>query len=508
MSADDLAGKSKRNAVGFLVAFLVNALATLLASPVLAGALGEVAFGSFKVVQRFVDLAGAVDGRPSQALKWVLANLQGVGTDHERQQAIGSSLRTLRRFFPLLLLSACAVPLLAPASIAGLDAQARLSVTIAAAIFGVSIVLSPLLAIPDAVLMGMHKGYLSLLPQSIWILLCNIAMVICALGGADIVGVASVYVASAIASAATVLIVAKKQAPWLSPRRPDVDKDRKFFAFSRSLLGWAVIEKVMLAQEMILLSVLVGAAAVSDYVFSSYVFQTGLAICLFAGASIAPGIGSLIGAGKKAVAAEIASSTREVVLFVAVLIAAGAILINEVFVSLWAGRDRYVGNLVNAALAVSFIQLALIRVDAQIQDLRLDVGKRIGYSVASLTLSIVLGLVGYLATEQSIAGMLFGVIAGRIVMARYFEISIRNWLGITRSRSARVALIALCILTTSILASNWLSEVREVTVKLILILPLIGVLVAIAYIGMLSTRTRQSLKSSLTQKVMRGGGGR
>jgi hypothetical protein len=65
---------------------------------------------------------------------------------------------------------------------------------------------------------------------------------------------------------------------------------------------------------------------------------------------------------------EIKKSMRRKVIYISFLIGAVLVLVNRHFVTRWAGEAVYLGLRVDILMAVSLIQLNLIRCECQIQD--------------------------------------------------------------------------------------------------------------------------------------------
>ena len=60
---------------------------------------------------------------------------------------------------------------------------------------------------------------------------------------------------------------------------------------------------------------------------------------------------------------------------VAIIVVAGGaiVLLNETFVTAWVGPEHYLGDPVNALMVVAMAQVMLLRTDAQILDVSLQV---------------------------------------------------------------------------------------------------------------------------------------
>jgi O-antigen/teichoic acid export membrane protein len=404
---------TRRNFVAYYVNFVVMAIVGLVVNPLLLGALGPVLFGAWKSLQRFLDFATVADGRASQALKWIVASRTSL-TDAEKQRDIGAAITVWFRWLPVAALVAAGVTAAMPLLIKGIPDDAKSVAYIAALILAANTVLAGLLAIPDSVLTGVNQGYRSMIVTTIVFVVSNGAIVGVAYAGWTLWSLAAIVLSAAIVNTALTLIIAKRAVPWWGVARPTKPDIRRVFGYSAWTLGGMLVDKLLLASELIVISVMIGVVAVTQYTFTAYVLQFVLSISLVTASGFMPMLGSQLGNSEMAAAAERARSVRHLVIGVTVLGCAAVLTLNGAFVGLWVGSEQYLGNVINMLLVVCALQQAFIRMDGQVLDVTMQIAPRVVVGLLSSAGGIAAGFVGF-ALSHNLAVALIAVIVVRLI---------------------------------------------------------------------------------------------
>ncbi|MCV7212060.1 hypothetical protein [Mycolicibacterium canariasense] len=404
---------TRRNVVVFYLNFVVLAVVGLVVNPLLLGALGPVMFGIWKSLQRYLDFATVADGRASQALKWIVASRAALG-DEERRRDIGAAITVWLRWLAATVTVSIGVTAALPFLIKGIPSHVMTMVYWAAALLALNTVLAGFLSIPDAVLAGINQGYKSMLVTTFVFVISNGALLAAAVSDWPLWSLAVIVLLAGVANAALTLLVAKRSVTWWGVSRPTASDLRRVFGYSAWTLGSVVVDKLLLASELIVISVAVGAVTVAQYTFTTYVTQFVLALALVTASGFTPILGSLLGASEFAAAAERARSARHLVIGVTVLGSAAVLAFNGVFVTVWAGADQYLGTTVNALLAVCGMQQALIRMDGQVLDVTMRIGPKVVIGLISSIGGIIAGIIGYSLTHD-LRASLIAVILLRLI---------------------------------------------------------------------------------------------
>jgi O-antigen/teichoic acid export membrane protein len=326
----------------------------------------------------------------------------------------------------------------------------------------------------------------------------NLAMVLAAWAGLGLVALAVLILAASVASAVITYTQAQRRVRWFGVARPTRDQVRKFFNFSGWVLIWSLVSKFLLSSDLLLLGYLIGPQAVTNFIFTSYFAQFAVSVCFMTAGSLMPGVGSLMSSGNEARFNQAVAGIREVIIFIAVVLCAGILLFNQVFVTLWAGNARYMGPLVNALIVMESFQLILVRNEAQLQDLTLAIGRKVVMGLAATLLSIGAAYALYRSTNE-IWTIFAGIIGGRMVLSLSFPRMVNQMLpGNQASRAPRL-LLAFGALIICAVAENWTANfglVESMIVKLLVF----GGVSLFAFVAILEKDSRIRLMSLLRFK--------
>lgn len=438
---------AKLNAATNYLNFIVLALLGFFINPILLGSLGTATFGVWKACQKFLDFATVADGRATQALKWIVAFRTDDADVDEKRRDVGAALLVWVLFLPLLVLVTLGIVIALPSLISGLDAAHIDLVYWTGAFLAGNILLTGLLSIPDAVLVGTYQGYRSMGITTAFLVLSNLGMVVSVLLHGGIVSLAIIILIAAVGNGFATWLIARRRVSWWGvdrPLRADVFRVAKFSGW---VLFWSLITKLLLATDLVLISAMVGAIAVSQYTFTSYVIQFALSICLMTTSAFMPKLGILLGRHDWLNSQRLVSQAKQITLALATFAGAAVLLLNRSFVTLWVGPALYMGDNVNALMVAAFVQLAVIRSDAQIQDTGLKIRSKVLVGAAGTLLSLGAGWLFY-ASTASLVWMYVGIIGGRIVLSVVFPILVGKLVPNMRYEIRRpiiaVALLVVC----------------------------------------------------------------
>lgn len=416
---------TKLNAIALYANFIVLAVIGLLANPLQVRFLGVEAFGIWKALLRILDLTSVADGRATQALKWIVAHKSSQDDDEHLQREVGSAIAVWLMWLPILLIAiGCAVWFL-PAMIKGIPAGDLGTARLTAALLGLNVMLTALLGIPDSVLAGTNQGFRSYVVTTAFLIVSNIGMVAAGWLGFGITGMAVATLAGSLMTGAVALLIARRYVRWWGIRRPSWSDVKSVLAFSNWTQVWSLVQMFMLSTEVLLIGYLIGPGLVGQYAFMSYVGTFAISICLMTGSAVAPKLGALVGAGKVDEARELHDRTREFLLCIALTAACGLVLCNRAFVSVWAGPQFFIGDMANLGMVAVMVQLVMLRFDAQIQDVGLQIRNKVIAGSIGALLALVLGAAAYRITG-GLPAMFAGMFVGRLPLNVLFPIQVRR----------------------------------------------------------------------------------
>lgn len=392
--------------------FFANALAGLVAGPLLLAWLGPMGFGAWKASQRFFDIAISPDGGAVQALKWIVAR-QSAGTDRAgRQRAVGAAVVLWALWLPALLAVAAVLILALPALIAGLDAEQARIVREAGLILAANMLLAGLLNIPNAVLIGSQLGYAGMVLRTAILVLSTAAMVGAAMLGFGLAGLALVVLAATLLNGVLCWLIVRRRVSWWGVRRPERGDIKEAAAFSGWMLLWTYVQRLLLASEIVLFSIFAGAITVTAYVFTAYASQFALAATQLTASAITPALAMAQGARNGQEAKRLAASIRETTLAIATFCGCAILLFNPSFVALWAGEAQFLGAAANVLIVLLLVQLALLRSEIQIEEASLAMRRPALAGAAAMLAGLALGALAWTIWNRGEA-LLLGLFAGR-----------------------------------------------------------------------------------------------
>jgi O-antigen/teichoic acid export membrane protein len=480
---------TRRNVVTYYLNFIVVALVGFLVTPLLLAAIGPLLFGVWKSLQRYLDFATVADGRASQALKWIVASRTTL-SDEERRRDIGAAIIVWLRWLPAATLVAAGVTVAVPLLIKGIPEDARSLAYTTAAVLAANTVLAGFLLIPDSVLVGVNQGYKTVLVTTAVFIASNGAIVVAAFSGWPLWSLAVIVLVTAVFNAALTLLVAKRAVPWWGVSRPTAPDVRRVLGYSAWTLGSMVVDKLLLASELIVISVMMGAVAVTHYTITTYVMQFVISIALVTASGFMPILGSQLGASDAIAAAEQARSVRHLVIGVAVLGSSAVLAFNGAFVTLWVGGDYYLGTTINVLLVACGLQQALIRMDGQILDVTMRIAPKVIIGLLSAMSGIVAGFIGFALTHNLVTALVAVILARLVGNVMYPVLVARSIPGSGLSWRPVILAGALLVLSFGIGA---LAQSGGPPVRVVLALCWLLLAVSAAWFGLVPRTTVQAL---------------
>jgi len=393
--------------------FIVTALAGLIINPLLLGALGTSGFGIWKASQRIVELVLSSDGGPPQALKWLVANCRGDGA--EKRRLVGAALRVWLHWLPPVVVLSAVLAWLLPPIIEDGDAGGA-ELTALCLILCASSILAGCTAIPAAVLVGENKSWLAVSVTTASVILSSTAVIAAAQAGLSLIGMAGAALAVTLLQLVATILAARWRLPWWGVAQPISTEARHVARLGAATLVWSYVQKLLLSSELLLVSVLVGAGAVSQYVFTGFAAQFVPQLILLTTSAFMPRLGRALARGEGAEAARLIRATGEINFAIVAVSGAVILAFNDAFVGRWAGEAQYLGSLANALIVASAIQVAHLRWHAQLQDAALGMRARSRVALAGSCAGVAFAAIVWWLSG-SIAAMFAGLIAGRLFLS-------------------------------------------------------------------------------------------
>lgn len=433
VSDGSLTKKASLNAAASTAEQIARIVAGLIITPILLSQLGKTAFGIWQVLQRLIGHASPASGRPGEALKWTIAHEQrSVDYDFKRRQ-VGNALAVWLLFLPLLVLVGGVLAWLAPIWLDVPPADTA-SVRVAGGILVVDAVLFSLLYLPQSVLQGENLGYKRLGLSVLLVFVSKGLLVTAAYLGWGIEGLAVSTTIATVLWGATYLFIVRSRVEWFGIARPSFAEVTRFVRLSWWFLLWNLVMVVMLASDVVVLGVVGSPALVTTYTLAKYIPQAITVAVATVIVAIMPGLGGLIGAGEVTRAVRIRKETMSLIWLFTIVAGSTVLVWEESFLNLWVGRQYYPGTAAILAIMLMVLQFALIRTDANIIDLTLNLRRKVLLGALSAVVSVALAWLFLGPLDMGIIGLVLGFIVGRMIQSVGYPLLIGRMLGIPPER--------------------------------------------------------------------------
>ena len=442
-----LTRRASLNAAAFLLDYVVKIGVRLVITPILVHGLGRALFGVWEMLQRMATYMSATDGRPTEALRLVIAQRQGDADHAEKRRLVGAALAVWALLLPLIaavgVLFVWIAPMLTHAAPAARD-----DVRLTSGLLVLTFLLTTLWSIPESVLRGMNLSYRRMGLQAAMHVLGGAAAVGAIWGGLGLVGVGGAEAVRALATGLCFWVLVRSYVHWFGVARPARAEVGALFGMSLWLAGGDVIAKILLASDVLILGAILGPAVVTTYVLTGYAARTAVGVHVFTAQAAMPGLGGLLGGGEHARAARTRRELLVLTWWFVTVVGAGVLLWNPSFVRLWVGGENYAGLWVDLLIVGIAMQTAFIRVDAYVIDAGLRPRQRVlaAATAAVLTIALAIGL----TRAFGLVGLCAGILGGRAIQTIGYPVLARSVLGRPAGSRLAVASLARLVAVTAV----------------------------------------------------------
>ena len=423
-----LTHRATLNVVASLLDYGAKLAVGIVVVPILVSGLGRTLYGVWEMLGRLVGYMTAGDGRPTQALRLVVSNLQGSPDDSAKRRYVGGSLVVWLLFMPLVVVIGGALVWLAPTITKTAPALAA-GVRLTAALLTVSLVFGNLASLPESVLRGMNLGYKRMGLQAGLEVVGGALMAGAIYLGLGMMGAAGAQVAFALLMGLTFWWVVKKYVPWFGVERPTRADVKALLSLSLWYSAGEAITKLQLASDVLILGMVLSPTVVTTYVLTSYAARTAVNVHVLAAGGAIPGIGGVIGERQLAKAVRLRNELLALTWLFATMVGATILLWNRSFLTLWVGGENYAGPWVNLLIVTIMAQTAFVRADAYVIDAALQ--PRLRVMVTAVAAALTIGFATLLTMRFGMIGLCVGIVAGRMTQSLAYPLLVRRCLGVT-----------------------------------------------------------------------------
>lgn len=462
--ATGLTQRAYLNVVASLIDYGARIGVALLVTPLMLRGLGPSGYGVWEMLGRLVGYLSAGDGRPTEALRLVIANQQAIDDSPAKRRQVGSAVSVWLIFLPGLAVAGSILIWLSPAITKAPDEQ-RAVVRWTCTILAANFLLSNLVSLPESVLRGMNLGYRRIGMQAgLWIV--NGGLTAGAIyAGLGLPGIACVQVLVTVLTGLLFWAVVKRCVPWFGVSLPSLAEVRSFLGLSLWNFGGTLIAQLLLASDVVILGVITTTVAVTTYVLTGYAAQAATGVLSLTLNAAIPGLSGIIGQKEYGKAACLRDEMMVLSWLAVSAVGATILMWNRSFVHLWVPDGQYAGPWNNLLIVLILAQTIFIRTDAYVIDASLKLRKRVLASACTLLLMIAFTVA--LTPVLGITGLCLGILSGRMVQTVAYPLLVDSCFG--RSPSLRPAqllrpmLVTACLFAATgllgdrLLAPTWLA---------------------------------------------------
>src|SRR3989441_11738035 len=217
---------------------------------------------------RLVGYLTAGDGRPTQALRPVISNLQASDDDAAKRRYVGGAFFVWLLFLPLVVAAGAGLVWLAP-TITKVAPPLFPVVRLTCALLALSLLVGTLAALPEAVLRGMNLGYKRMGLQAGLEVVGGVLVAGAIYVGLGMVGAAGAQIAFATLMGLCFWWVVRKYVPWFGVARPTRTEIRGLLGLSLWYSAGEAVTKLLLASDVIILGMVLSPTAVTTYALRS-----------------------------------------------------------------------------------------------------------------------------------------------------------------------------------------------------------------------------------------------
>ena len=314
------------------------------------------------------------------------------------------------------------------------------SVRLATGLLVADLALSGLFAMPRSILEGQNLGYKRMGLSALLVLLGGGFTWLALYWGTGIVGLAVATMATTLLTGILFLQVMRTYTPWFGIARPSFEATRRFLGLSWWFLAWHMVMRLMTASDVVVLGMLGSPELVTTYSLTRYAPETLISVVAMVALGIMPGLGGIIGSRNLERAARVRTEIMSFTWLVITVLGSTVLLWNRAFLGLWVGERHYAGAIPALLIVIVAAQFALLRNDANIIDLTLDLRRKVLIGALSIVLSLVIAGILIKYFQLGIVGLCLGLIASCSVLSLAYPLWVGRLLGISLWSQLRSAL--------------------------------------------------------------------
>ena len=328
----------------------VSQIARLLLWPIIVNGLGVQMYGAWNLILQTTSHFSLGNMRVTSTLGLVLSRKQHEVDPENKRTWIGAHLVASIYISIALLLLSLIFCWFAP-NFFNVPSEMYFPFRVALIISCIMISIGCFLDIPGMVLYATNQSYRMFIPNIIISLGSIFLAAIVVIAGTGIVGMSIVYALAGLVTAGAALLIAKKFVTWFGISRLKPGQVRTLVTQGTRFQLDTLASKTTFHGSALFLGYFIGLEAVTLYVITSRLLLVGRQLAQTFSHSIGPSFGDLLGRGELDAFRDAWLLSVTFSVFVGSCFLGVVIPLNNAFISLWLGPDKYGGDLLTAIIA-------------------------------------------------------------------------------------------------------------------------------------------------------------
>lgn len=410
---ENLRQRAYLNSVSSIIDFAGVQITGLITSPFIVAGLGSSMYGIWRMLGQMTGYAGLADTRATQVLKWTVAKKKDIAGDEELKNDLTSAFVVTTFMMPLVLIAGGIISWYAP-YITKADAAYHDLVRITCSLLILSLVISKVFDLFDAVLRGMNLGFKRMGFRAAIVVCGGGLKILVITQGFGLIGLSVVQILVTVITGLTFYFIVKRSVPWFGFGKTNFKKVIEFSKLSGWNMANSTTDTLLTSTDKVLLGLVAGPVLVSSYALTTFLPLAIQGLIMKGVLGVMPGMGKLLGLQDYSKIKKV----REVVNdFIYILITASGvtiILFNDSFLNAWVGKGFFAGPMANTLIMLMVIQDAFIKHDGYIITATLDLKKKVFLTCVSAIVFIASGIV--LVHSFGIIGLCISLLLGKLLL--------------------------------------------------------------------------------------------
>lgn len=344
--------KSFYTSITKVLNIVLNFILQLVLTPLILTGLGSQQFGIYTLINKMQGYLAVADLRPSAILRFKLAILQKSNNTKSKREYVGTSILLSLFTLPIIILLGWFLSLWFQSffNISNEDANIASSAIIVISVF---MGIKSFLGIPDAIIRGNNIEYKAFFIDPIRMLSYGLLVYFLLDYGFGLMGVIAAIIIAATIDFILRLILQIYYLPGYAPIPPKKTKVKEFFGSGSWYMGSSFSSQVLNSFDVVMIGAMYGMEMVTVYALSKAIlFRIFESVSAISG-GITSSIGELIGTNRVDELVDIRKILFRVNLIVGFMIMAYFIIFNSSFISLWVGKENFIGEEINFIFCLS-----------------------------------------------------------------------------------------------------------------------------------------------------------